>query len=171
VLPRRWRWRVALAGVVLLVLIALLGETRVLFAALGWIRSGSHVAEIPVIGKLALAWHGDAALGIVRSLLLQLNWHLLWWLAVPLIVWRWRALRASDALSLSALLLLFAFSLLLFLFVFTDAAEWAESYTAVNRLIMQITPALVSLLALLLRGAPAEFPGTTRAPDRPSAPA
>lgn len=169
VLPRRWRWRVALAGAGLLLVLALLGETRVLFAALGWIRSGSHVAEIPVIGKLALAWHGDAALGIVRSLLLQLNWHLLWWLAVPLIIWRWRVLRASDALSLGALLLLFAFSVLVFLFVFTDAAEWAESYTAVNRLIMQITPALVSLLALLLRGETAGFPGTAPERARPNA--
>lgn len=150
-LPTRWRWRAAAALAIVLALTALVGQAHVLFAAIGWVRSGSHVIDIPVIGHLAIAWHGDAALGIVHSLFAQANWNLLWWFVPALLVWRWRELRASEALGLCALLLAACFCLLLFLFVFTDAAEWAESYTAVNRLIMQITPAVVSLLALLMR--------------------
>ena len=114
-------------------------------------RSGSHAIEIPVIGTLALSWHRDATVGIARSLFVQANWHLLWWFVPPIVIWRWRDLRTNDALGLCAMLLLFCFGLLVFLFVFTDAAQWAESYTAVNRLVMQITPAVVTLLAMLLR--------------------
>ena len=43
------------------------------------------------------------------------------------------------------------FAFLAFLFLFTDAAQWAESYTAINRLVMHLVPAVVTLLALLLR--------------------
>ena len=150
-LPLRWRWRAAALAFAVLLLVVLVGQAQMLFAAIGWVRSGSRVVDIPVIGKLSLAWHGDAAAGIVHSLFTQSNWHLLWWFLPPLVAWRWRALRASDALGLCSLLLLGCFGLLLFLFVFTDAAEWAESYTAVNRLIMHITPAVVSLLVLLWR--------------------
>ena len=172
-LSSRWRWRSAWIAAAGLIIAAVIGQSHVLFAAIGWVRSGSHVVDIPVIGSLTLAWHKPAAIGIVRSLFVQSNWHLLWWLVGPILVWRWRVLRASDALSVCALLLLACFGLLFFLFVFTDAASWAESYTAVNRLIMHITPAVVSLLALLLRE-PRLVPGSIRTdpgPDRLSDPA
>jgi len=172
-LSRRRRWRAAALAAAVLLVIVLVGQSNMLFAAIGWVRSGSRAIDIPVIGKLSVAWHGDAASGVLRSLFAQSNWHVLWWLVVPVLIWRRRVLRASDALSLCSLLLLACFVLLLFLFVFTDAAEWAESYTAVNRLIMHITPAVVSLLALLLR-APVLIPessSTTSRPDPPSGPA
>jgi hypothetical protein len=158
-LPVRWRWRAIGAGSALVVLVVLVGQSQLLFAAIGWVRSGSRAVEIPVIGKLALAWHGDALIGVLRSLFTQANWNLLWWLVPAVLVWRWRTLRASETLRLCALLLMACFGLLLFLFVFTDAAEWAESYTAVNRLIMHITPGVVSLMVLLVRE-----PAPTRSP-------
>jgi hypothetical protein len=131
------------------------------------------VIDIPVIGKLALAWHGDAAVGIVRSLFAQLNWHLLWWFVPFALLWRWRAFASAESMRLLGLLLLACLLLLLFLFVFTDAAEWAESYTAVNRLVMHVTPAVVSLMALLMRGpGPAREPADTGPePDPLPAPA
>ena len=167
-LPTRWRWRAAALAAALAILIVLVGQSYVLFAAIGWVKSGSRVVDIPVIGTLALAWHGTAALGIAHSLFVQANWHVLWWLVLPIAIWRWRALRASDALSLCALLLGLCFSLLMFLFLFTDAAEWAESFTAINRLVMHIVPGVVTLLALLLRGPvlPSESPDRTPAPAR-----
>jgi hypothetical protein len=172
-LPLRWRWRSAWFAAAVLVTAGVIGKSDVLFAAIGWVRSGSRVVDIPAIGTLKLAWHGAAAVGVVRSLFVQSNWHLLWWLVVPVVAWRWRALRANDALSLCALLLLACLGLLVFLFVFTDASNWAESYTAVNRLIMHITPATVTLLALLLREPPALAGSThtTRARDRLPGPA
>jgi hypothetical protein len=150
-LSPRWRWRAAAIAAAVLLGVILIGQAQMLFAAIGWVRSGSRVVDIPVIGKLSLTWHGDAAIGVMRSLFTQSNWHLLWWCVAPLLIWRWRVLKASQALCLCALLLLACFGLLVILFVFTDAAEWAESYTAVNRLVMHITPAVISLLALLMR--------------------
>jgi len=172
-LPVRWRRRTALIAAAVLLLAAVIGQSHVLFAAIGWVRSGTRVVDIPVIGSLSLAWHGSAAVGIARSLFVQSNWHLLWWLVGPVVIWRWRTLRASEALGLCALLLLGCIGLLFFLFVFTDAAEWAESYTAVNRLVMHITPAVVTLLALLLREARAAPVSirTDAGPDRLSDPA
>jgi len=150
-LPVRWRWRAAGVTLALAVLLVMIGQSQVMFAAIGWVRSGSRVIDIPVIGRLAITWHGDAAIGVARGLFTQSNWHLLWWLLPPLLVWRWPVLRQSEALRLFGLLLLACFALLLFLFVLTDAAEWAESYTAVNRLVMQLVPAVISLAVLLLR--------------------
>jgi hypothetical protein len=40
--------------------------------------------------------------------------------------------------------------LLVGLFVLTAAARYAQSYSAVNRLLLQLTPMLVSLLVLVL---------------------
>ncbi len=167
-LSSRWRWRSAVIAAAALLIAAVIGQSHALFAAIGWVRGGTRVVDIPVIGSLSLAWHRPAAVGIVRSLFVQSNWHLLWWLVGPVVAWRWRSLRASESLELCALLLLGCLGLLVFLFVFTDAAEWAESYTAVNRLVMHITPAVVTLLALLLRE-PRVAPGpirTVAGPDR-----
>jgi len=172
-LPPRWRWRSALIAAAGLLIAAVIGQSHALFAAIGWVRSGTRIVDVPVIGSLSLSWHTPAAVGIARSLFVQSNWHLLWWLAGPIVAWRWRSLRASDSLGLCALLLLGCLGLLVFLFVFTDAAGWAESYTAVNRLVMHITPAVVTLLALLLREPRvAPIPIRTDAgPDRPPDPA
>jgi hypothetical protein len=150
-LPARWRWRAAGVALALTLLLVVIGQAQVLFAAIGWVRSGSRVIDIPVIGRLAVAWHRDAAVGIAHGLFTQSNWNLLWWLLPPALAWRWGGLRRSESLRLLGLLLLACFALLLFLFVFTEAAEWAESYTAVNRLIMHLAPAVISLMALLMR--------------------
>jgi hypothetical protein len=98
-----------------------------------------------------LAWHGAAFMGVLNSLFVQPNWHLLWWIAPIIVVWRWRALRAADVTRQLGAFLLAGLAFLLFLFVFTDAASFAESYTAINRLLMHLVPALISLLMLLLR--------------------
>jgi hypothetical protein len=61
----------------------------------------------------------------------------------------------------------------MFLFLATAAAEWAQSFTAFNRLMLQLTPALCSLLALLLRDAffAAKPSDTAREPAARSDPA
>ncbi|HEX6831976.1 MAG TPA: hypothetical protein VF132_00470, partial [Rudaea sp.] len=151
--PARWRWR-ALGAVVLIgLIVALSGRLPLLLTVFGWVRSGSHAIELPVVGSLAFAWHGEAAIGIVRGLFVQPNWHLLWWLSPIVVIARWRVLASSPSMRMLGLLVAGCLALLLVLFVFTDASRWAESFTAVNRLVMHLVPALVTFLALLLRGA------------------
>jgi hypothetical protein len=78
----------------------------------------------------------------------------LWWFVPVVIVWRGRDFLSSRALRCLGALLTVSFGFLAFLFLFTDAAQWAESYTAINRLVMHLVPAVVTLLALLLRDVP-----------------
>ena len=150
-LPRRWRWyAVAVAAIVLGAGVAF-GHLVLPLLTLGWLHVDHGVVQVPVFGAQTIGWHGAALDGIVYSLFAQQNWNLLWWLAPLVVLWRWRALRAHDSLRLLGLLLLAGIAFLVFLFVFTDAARWAESYTAINRLVMHMVPAVVSLLALLFR--------------------
>jgi hypothetical protein len=150
-LPRRGRRYVIAATLALLVLGMAIGKLVLPLFGLGWVNIGLHEVDVPVIGKLAIAWHGGALDGVLRSLFTQSNWNLLWWLAPAILFWRWRELRENRSLRLLASLLLVSLGFLLFLFLFTDAARWAESYTAINRLIMHIVPALVTLLAMSCR--------------------
>jgi hypothetical protein len=166
-IPARWRWR-ALGGQLLILVVFGLSGGLSLLTVFGWVRSGSHAIELPVVGSLNFGWHGEAALGVVQGLFVQPNWHLLWWLVPPVVIVRWKTLRDSESLKMLGLLLAGCMSLLMILFVFTDAARWAESYTAVNRLVMHLVPALVTFLALLLRDAPffLVHRGTTAMSDR-----
>jgi hypothetical protein len=159
-LPMRWRWRALVGLLVMAVIVGLFSGFALLLTVFGWVRSGSHAIELPVVGSLVFGWHGDAAIGIAYGLFVQPNWHLLWWLTPAIVFLRWKALIESESLRMVGLLLGGCLSLLLILFLFTDAARWAESYTAVNRLVMHLVPTLVTFLALLLRDA--EFFSTHR---------
>jgi hypothetical protein len=150
-LPRRWRTiSVAVIAAVLVVGIAV-GRLALPLFGLGWVGVGLSSIDVPVIGKLAIAWHGSAFSGVLASLFVQPSWNLLWWLAPMVICWRWRELRANASLRLLGFLLVACLGFLMFLFLLTDAARWAESFTAINRLVMHLAPAVVTLLALLLR--------------------
>jgi hypothetical protein len=151
-LPQRGRRYILGAILVLLILGMAIGKLVLPLLGLGWVSIGLHEIDVPVIGKLAIAWHGAALEGLLRSLFGQSNWNLLWWMAPAIVLWRWRDLRANRSLRLLGSLLLAGIGFLLFLFLFTDAARWAESYTAINRLLMHIVPAVVTLLALCCRG-------------------
>jgi hypothetical protein len=150
-LRRRWRRRVGLALLLALVIALMLGHFKIPVPGLGWVEVARVGVDIPGFGRLAFAWHGAALSGVLSSLFTQPNWHLLWWLAPFIVVWRWRELVASEPLRRVGALLCAAIVFLLFLFLLTDAASWAEHYTAVNRLLMHIVPALVTFLVLLLR--------------------
>lgn len=148
-LPRRRRKQVAALVVIGLFAMAFLGKLLLPLYGLGWVSVGTHTIEVPALGHLPIGWHPQALRGLVASLFEQTNWHLLWWLTPPLLVWRWRELRACESTRLLGLLLLTGFAFLAFLFLATDAARWAESFTAFNRLLMHIVPATVTLCALL----------------------
>ena len=150
-LRRRWRRRVGLGLLLALLAIGVFGHLKIPVPGLGWVDIARDAVDIPGFGRLAFSWHGAALAGILSSMFAQPNWHLLWWLAPCIVAWRRRELIASEPLRRVGALLLAAFGFLLFLFVFTDAASWAEHYTAINRLLMQIVPALVTFLVLLLR--------------------
>ncbi|MEO8803866.1 MAG: hypothetical protein ABI304_09735 [Rudaea sp.] len=150
-LPRRWRWYAIAIGACTIGLGIAFGNLALPLVALGWTHVEAGAVEVPVIGRLSLGWHGAAFHGVLNALFAQRNWNLLWWLTPVIVAVRWRDFRAHESLRLLGLFLLAGFGFLLFLFLLTDAARWAESYTAINRLIMHLVPATITLLALLFR--------------------
>jgi len=148
-LPRQRRKQVAAVLVLLLLIMAVVGKLLLPLYGLGWVNVGTESIDVPVLGRLPIGWHPGALGGLTLSLFAQSNWHLLWWLTPLVVAWRWRELRAREATRLLGLFLLLGLSWLAFLFLGTDAASWAESFTAVNRLVMHLVPATVSLCALL----------------------
>ena len=150
-LPRRLRWRALIAVAAIAFVAAAIDCLPLPLLGLGWVKVGLTRIDVPVIGALSVRWHGNSLAGTLTALFGQSNWNLLWWLAPAVVVWRWHELRAQEPLRLLGVLLLGCFVFLLFLFLLTDAARWAESYTAINRLLMHIVPATVTLMVLLLR--------------------
>jgi hypothetical protein len=113
----------------------------------------------PVLDRIGLSadtglllQHAPAVIGAAADgLFSQYNWHLFWIaLALTLIV-RFAKLRQSPPLRYLGLFLLLGSAFLFALFVLTPAGKWAESYTAVNRLSLQIVPAMLVFAALLWR--------------------
>lgn len=155
-LPKPLRRFVSIGAVVLFVVLIPLGGLRFLALHTGVMNIDGSIA-VPAIGPLALVlnlkWQPGALEGASETLFAQPNWHLLWWLTPGVVFLRWRELIARDWLYLPASLLLVCASLLVILFLFTDASAWAQSYTAINRLVLQLVPAWVTVLALLLRDA------------------
>ena len=154
-LPSRWRMRGFFAITAIIAIFAF-GGLRFAFAKLGWIDAqgalvNQRFAAFALL--LDLHWHGAAARGVFEALFAHPNWHLLWWLAPAVVAWRWRELIAREWLWLPGLFLLACFTATVLLFTLTDAAGWAQSFTAINRLVLQLTPAIVSLVAMLLRDA------------------
>ena len=150
-LPRRWRrggWLAGLALIGLLGLGLLFGGLGVPVPGLGWVQVDANQLKVTDLSTLTLGWHSVTG-AVLQSLFTVPNWHLLFYLAPLLIAWRWRVLRHQTGLGLFALCLLGGVAFLFVLFFLTGAGAWASDYSSINRLVMQMVPALVFLLALL----------------------
>ena len=153
ILPRRSRRWTLTAAVCALLLAAFVRHIALPLPVLGWVEITHSRIVVPALGEYALHFDAGALASVLNSLFVQPNWHLLWWLAPAVALWHWRALRNDAALRHLGAFVLIGFAFLLFLFACTDASRWAESYTAINRLILQLVPATVTVLALLCRDA------------------
>lgn len=164
-LPPLWR-RVAGFGIVLVLVSIASGGLRFAFVKLGWVDAAGAITNSR-IGAFDLLlhprWHDRGLSGMAEALFAHPNWHLLWWLLPAVLALRWRYLAARQWLFAPAILLLACLGAVAFLFTFTDAANWAENFTAINRLVLQLTPAVVSLLALLLQDV--DFPAAEHGTD------
>jgi hypothetical protein len=102
----------------------------------------------------------DSLNAFCTGLWAQGNWNLLWF-ALPIVVFANRhAWMRSATTRRLAVLVGVSFLLIAGLFVFTAAARYAQSYSAVNRLVLQLTPMLVALLVLTLKSPDTALPET-----------
>lgn len=112
---------------------------------------------------------GASLYALTNALWGQWNWNLLWF-ALPAALLCRRA-QWVRSMAVRRLFVLVAVPLLLIvgLFALTTAARYAQSYSAVNRLLLQLTPMLVSLLVLVLWLPAADQPVERVSPDAATA--
>ena len=81
------------------------------------------------------------------------NWHLFWFVFVPVgVLGMYRCMVAPDLRAPMYTVLLSAF-LLVFLFVFTEASRWVVSFTIVNRLLLHFVPMGMFVVWLVVHSA------------------
>lgn len=147
-LPPRWRWGVVLAGPLLWAVALPFGGLRLPLPGLGVVRFDWGLIEIPARGAMSLSWR-PVWDEVLQALFLLPNWSLLWYLAPIMLALRWRALRSARELKALGGFLALGYGFLFVLFFLTDASAWAENFTSVNRVLMQIVPITVAWLSLL----------------------
>jgi hypothetical protein len=119
----------------------------------------------------ALLNHAPTVIGAVaEGLFAQYNWHLFGFAVALTLVVRFSSLERSPSLRVLGVFVLLGSAFLLALFTLTPAGKWAESYTAVNRLGLQIVPAMLAFAALLWRESPAEAASARVAEAAPTGP-
>jgi hypothetical protein len=94
---------------------------------------------------------GDSLAALANALWGQWNWNLLWFVLPVALCWNWKTWSRSPIARRVATLVAVPVLLIFGLFTFTTASRYAQSYSAVNRLLLQLTPMLISLLVFALR--------------------
>lgn len=128
----------------------LMGLTYVELPVLGGAGISDGRLHVPLLGNYELKTF-DLWDDYRENLFINGTWHLLWTLTLLGVV----SLLLIPAGVLRRTLLAFYSVLLatqLFIFEGTESGQWADDWTAINRLPLHFTPALVLSLGLLLQG-------------------
>jgi hypothetical protein len=159
-----------LTALVLLATLAL--PLRLLGILIGVLAAGAAASflldvtylELPVLGTLGLM-NGHVYIPLMGAYPVQAHpvwdeylinffalgsWNLLWLLVAGALVLGWRRPVGRPQRAALIFLLIFAATQAV-IFGFTEQGQWAERYTAINRLPMQFLPALLFACALVAR--------------------
>ena len=93
---------------------------------------------------------GQSLLALANALWGQWNWNLLGFALPAALLWKRAQWTRSTTVRRMFALVAVPLLLIVGLFALTTASRYAQSYSAVNRLLLQLTPALVGLLVLAL---------------------
>lgn len=86
---------------------------------------------------------------LMTSFFWQNNWSFLW-LGLPFLIVTFFTQRQDQANQVAQVFFIAALLCFLFLFYFTEASEWALDLTAINRLVLQLTPCYMFFLFKML---------------------
>ena len=75
----------------------------------------------------------------------QMNWSFLW-LGLPFLLISFVSNQHNKASQISHVFFILALTCFMFLFYFTEASQWAEDLTALNRIVLQLTLCYLFLL-------------------------
>ncbi len=158
-----WVWMILLAAAYFIVvhtktkarlyMLALFTLTAIVL----WLNGGIHLSFS--FGEIIINKHNLVVFNLINSpfefvnitpallsgFFLQNNWSILWF-GLPLLLLH--GIRSADCKATQVTQLFFILSILcfLFLFYFTEASRWAIDMTAMNRIVLQLTPCYIILL-------------------------
>jgi hypothetical protein len=140
------------------ILLVLLGIKRGIFAILGlaflllvflWLLPGDVSVAGQSLEALNLDYRSKAWLPISRSFLVHDNWHLLGYISIAVILLiAFFATSSLPRVAPLAAIVASAFCLFLALYLLTDHARGAAGYTSINRVALQLIPAVGFLTAI-----------------------
>lgn len=87
----------------------------------------------------------DITENLIIGFFWQNNWSLLW-VGLPFLIFSFFTKKHSQASQIAHIFIILALLCFLFLFYFTEASQWAQDLTALNRIVLQLTPCYVFLL-------------------------
>ena len=130
--------------------IALITGLSLLLLLALWLLPGDLVIAGQTLNGLDLQYRPQSWPAIYQSLLVQDNWHLLGFLFIALsIVAAARAISSLPRIIPAAAVVLSALCLFLVLYLLTTYAAGAVSFTSINRVALQLMPAVAFLATLL----------------------
>ena len=156
-------WLIGLAVLVLLVWLWT-GGFSITFPGLGQISLTSKLIQIPYLGKFEFSPSVNWG-PFIQNFFVLANWHLFWYLTPVLVLVSLRKAATDKALFCLALLILALLAMLFVLFFLTEAQQWAEKYTSINRLFLHILPTLMFYALLLLGPRGAQSTGRAASSD------
>lgn len=146
--PRKWFWSgVGLALVCAAVLLWGVPGTLEL-PGIGRVGYTDGVLYVPIKGGIPIQPHNVLDAYAV-NLFVRDNWKL-FWLGLVLLLLATARVRGRDVRAVRVFLALFVLSQVL-VFGLTSEGQWAEDYTAINRLPLHIYPAAILAALILLR--------------------
>lgn len=141
-LPARLLW--GLGGLLLVLLLVWLWSGGIVFdwPGLGTVRLTPTLIELPSIGRFELGYAGQWW-PFVHNFFIFDNWHLLWYGLLALWLLTLPRIVTDRRLALYSVPVLVLFVLLFVLFFLTEARQWTEQYTTLNRLFLHMMPLLL----------------------------
>ncbi|MGH8798928.1 MAG: hypothetical protein ACREX7_01680, partial [Casimicrobiaceae bacterium] len=124
-------------------IVALLGAAMLLYLLFG-------PSELRVLGYTLQTEFSNVSWPVLQHLFEMDNWHLFWYLALLVIVLRWRALFTAAAAPVTVTMA-GAFAFVFIVFFYSSAAGGVEDESLVNRLPLHLVPALAFYLVLIWR--------------------
>jgi hypothetical protein len=114
-----------------------------------WYLPWGAILPSGVLVGLSVSDFGQVAHSFVKNLFVFDNWHLFWYVWLGGLLASVSDGKVTRREILSGSVVLAAVGIVLFVFSLTEAAAWATLGTAVNRVILQIVPALLFHMATL----------------------
>ncbi|MEM1412439.1 MAG: hypothetical protein AAGH19_08770 [Pseudomonadota bacterium] len=146
--PARWLLVLALAALLIGVLATVAGLTSVVVPGVGRVGYAGGSLWVPFKGPIPIEIH-DVGEAYWKNAFLLGSWHLLW--PIVLLTLVLLALQTGSRVRKTALAFFGVFiALQVGIFVFTTEGAWARDFTAINRMPLQMLPAIIFLVVAAL---------------------